>query len=237
MENVGDGIEVTQGFHFKSEAVARNFDEHVSKSVPEYDRMQEMAANLSDWFIRDGSTVVDYGAATGTTLQRMMTRHSTKKVRWLGYDSSEEMIAEAKKKGIDCITLRDLEDQTLMEFAKNDFSVALYTAQFLRPDYREIFFRKVYHSLTTEGAFFLVEKVRCEDGLIFDIVQNIYWEGKLKNGYSAEQVLSKAKSLRGVMHPLTVRSIDEKLHRAGFEQVELVFRNLFFCGWLAIKNR
>ncbi len=35
------------------EHVAPHFDEHVRKSVPEYDRVQELVATFSDWFTRE----------------------------------------------------------------------------------------------------------------------------------------------------------------------------------------
>jgi hypothetical protein len=58
------------------EHVAPHFDEHVRKSVPEYDRVQELAATFSDWFTHNGSTVLDFGASTGETIRRIRDRHS-----------------------------------------------------------------------------------------------------------------------------------------------------------------
>ena len=45
------------------EHVAPHFDEHVRKSVPEYDRVQEeLAVTFPDWFTHPESTVLDFGA-------------------------------------------------------------------------------------------------------------------------------------------------------------------------------
>lgn len=67
------------------EHVAPHFDEHVRKSVPEYDRVQELAVTFSDWFTHPESTVLDFGAATGETIHRIQKRHS-KSLKLIGYD-------------------------------------------------------------------------------------------------------------------------------------------------------
>lgn len=51
------------------EHVAPHFDDHVRKSVPEYDRVQDLAAKFSDWFTHPDCTVLDFGAASGETLR------------------------------------------------------------------------------------------------------------------------------------------------------------------------
>ena len=62
---------VPGGWEFNEE-VAEHFDEHVRRSVPLYDEAQQMVVDLSEWFVRDDSTVYDIGSATGETIARLM---------------------------------------------------------------------------------------------------------------------------------------------------------------------
>jgi len=81
------------------EHVAPHFDEHVRKSVPEYARVQELAATSSDWLTHNGSTVLDFGASTGETIRRIRERHS-KTLDLIGFDNSQAMIEQAAKNAV-----------------------------------------------------------------------------------------------------------------------------------------
>jgi tRNA (cmo5U34)-methyltransferase len=70
----GQGIDTTRSNWVFDEKVAQHFDEHVRKSVPDYDRIQDLAASFADWFVQDGGTVIDLGASTGETLLRIRSR-------------------------------------------------------------------------------------------------------------------------------------------------------------------
>ena len=48
------------------EHVAPHFDEHVRKSVSEYDRVQEMAVTFSDWITHPVLTVASHGRLAAT---------------------------------------------------------------------------------------------------------------------------------------------------------------------------
>lgn len=228
--NTDDKIESKQSNWIFDKSVAENFDEHVRKSVPDYLAVQTLAEKLSDWFTYEGCTVIDFGASTGETLRRIKHRH-TKKLNLIAYDNSEPMIEQAKRKGID-ITLADLSKP--IEFPAHSYGLALYTLQFLRPDARHEFLRRVWRKLEYSGAMFVVEKVLGGTPLMQDILQQLYWETKTLNGLSAEQILNKAKALRGCIYPKTIEENEKEFHECGFSY-EIVFKESQFCGWLLTK--
>lgn len=136
------------------EHVAPHFDEHVRKSVPEYDRIQDLAVQFSDWFTQPDCTVLDFGAATGETIRRIRERHHTKPLNMIGYDNSQAMIDQAALKGVE-VVFKDLEQLTeLPSFA---YGVALYTLQFLRPQARQQLVYQIANNLEPGGGFFVVE--------------------------------------------------------------------------------
>ena len=213
------------------EHVAPHFDEHVRKSVPEYDRVQELAVTFSDWFTHPESTVLDFGAATGETMHRIQKRHS-KPLNLIGYDNSQAMIAQAALKGVE-VVFKDLERFTdVPTFA---YGVALYTLQFLRPQARQQLVYRIANTIEQGGGFFVVEKVLGSYPTTQDIIQQLYWDMKIANGLTPAQVFNKAHALRGCMFPKTIAENEAEFRAAGFSQVELVFKDLQFCGWLLIR--
>lgn len=212
------------------EHVAPEFDKHVRKSVPNYTHVQELAETFSDWFTFPSSTVIDFGASTGETLRRIKRRH-TKELTLIGYDNSQAMINQAKLKGID-ITFADLEKP--LDFPNISYAVSLYTLQFLRPYARNALLKRIYHCLENCGGMFVVEKVLGSTAQMQDILQQLYWEMKAKNGFSSEQIINKAKALRGCMYPKSVADNETEFKSIGFNS-EIVFKESQFCGWLLTK--
>ncbi|QYY34595.1 methyltransferase domain-containing protein [Ruficoccus sp. ZRK36] len=213
------------------EHVAPHFDEHVRKSVPEYDRVQELAATFSDWFTHPDCTVLDFGAATGETLRLIRERHR-KALTLIGYDNSQAMIAQAANKGIE-VTFTDLE--RLSDIPPFAYGVALYTLQFLRPQARQQLVYQIANTIERGGGLFVVEKVLGSYPTTQDIIQQLYWDMKISNGLTPAQVINKAHALRGCMFPKTIAENEAEFRAAGFSQIELVFKDLQFCGWLLIR--
>ena len=58
---------------------------------------------------------------------------------------------------------------------------------------------------------------------------------KRENGYTEEKIMQKRKSLENVLSPLKAEWNEDMLHEAGFEKVDMFWRCLNFCGWVAIK--
>jgi len=234
---MSDSIEADEGITTEAsnwvfdEHVAPHFDEHVRKSVPEYDRVQALAAKFSDWFTHPDCTVLDFGAATGETMLRIRERH-TKPLTLVGYDNSQAMIEQAASKGIE-VQFKDLERSfDIPNFA---YGVALYTFQFLRPHARQMLVYKIAEAIEIGGGLFVVEKVLGTYPTTQDIIQQLYWDMKIKNGLTPAQVLNKAHALRGCMFPKTIAENEAEFRAAGFSQIELVFKDLQFCGWLLIR--
>ncbi len=213
------------------EHVAPHFDEHVRKSVPEYDRVQELAAKFSDWFTSPNSTVLDLGAATGETLLRIQERH-TKPLHLVGLDNSKAMIEQAARKGVE-VSFTDLEKSPAIPTFS--YGVSLYTLQFLRPQARTQLIYRLAERIENGGGFFVVEKVLGSYPTTQDIIQQLYWDMKIANGLSPALVIAKAHALRGCMYPKTIAENETEFKSAGFSQVEIVFKDLQFCGWLCIK--
>ena len=112
---------------------------------------------------------------------------------------------------------------------------SFYTIQFIHPSKRQKIFNKIYKSLNWGGAFIFFEKVRAPDARFQDILSQMYQDYKIDQGYSADEIVSKSRSLKGVMEPFSSKANVELLKRAGFKDIISIMKFLCFEGWLAIK--
>ena len=236
MAKVGDVIKAENAnWRFSGEASNR-FDQHVEKSVPFYAAGHELVLGLSDFFLQPNSVGYDLGCATGTLLHALAQRHTNKNVRLLGIDSEQDMVNIARTR---CTELENVEiehaDLTECQLAPCDLIIAYYTLQFVSPRHRQDVFDRIYKRLHWGGALIMFEKVRAPDARFQDMMGTLYNDYKLSRGYSGDEIVAKTRSLKGVLEPFSHAGNIGLLQRAGFEDIETVFKYVCFEGFVAIK--
>ena len=81
----------------------------------------------------------------------------------------------------------------------------------------------------------MFEKVRACDARFQDIMQTLYTDYKIEQGYSSEEIIAKTKSLKGILEPFSTQGNLDLLKRAGFVDIMNVFKHICFEGIIAIK--
>ena len=218
--------------------VAKNFSKHVSTSVPMYDTGHEIILSISDFFIKDDSICYDIGCSTGTLLGKLSSRHKNKKkISLIGIDPITQMIKQAKlenKNNLGNVKFIN-KDINKINLKKSDLIISYYTTQFISPRYRQNIIDNIYESLNWGGAFILFEKIRGADARFQDIYSSIYQDFKVMQGYSDEEILTKQRSLKGVLEPFSNQGNIGLLKRAGFKDITTIFQWVCFQGYLCIK--
>lgn len=235
---VGNNIESIESNWKFSGSVAENFDEHVKLSVPYYNQGHDLICSLSDFFVSNGSHIYEIGCSTGTLLEKMHQRNFNieKPIKITGIDIEQDMILQAQKKCADFSNINLICDDIVnLELEKSDLIISYYSVQFINPRVRQLVIDKIYNSLNWGGAFIYFEKVRACDARFQDIISTLYMEYKLDRGYTPEEIISKQRSLKGVLEPFSTNGNLDLLKRAGFEDVTSVMKYLCFEGFLAIK--
>lgn len=236
MDDTGDSIKAGNAAWSFGGDVSEHFDAHVEKSVPLYHEGHDLIGKLSDFFLNDGSLVYELGCSTGALSQRLLARHAQKDIRGIGVDREESMVAKARER---CAAMPNFSavvaDIVDVEFEPTDLIVAYYTMQFTRTRNRQLIFDRVYEALNWGGAFVLFEKVRAPDARFQDMMTAIYTDYKLDRGYQAEEIVAKARSLKGILEPFSTQGNYDLLQRAGFVDVMTVMKYVSFEGILAIK--
>ncbi len=235
---VGDSIAtVNSNWKFSGE-VAKNFDDHVNKSVPFYEEGHQLVCTIADFFLKDNSNVYEIGCSTGTLLKKLHIDNASigKRVNLIGIDMERDMISEARKKCFEFDNISLICDDVMnVDFKDSDLIIAYYTMQFISPKVRQLVFNKIYEALNWGGAFLLFEKTRAADARFQDILSTLYIEFKQKNGYSNNEIIAKQLSLKGVLEPFSTSGNMDLLKRAGFVDMITVMKYLPFEGFLAIK--
>ena len=233
----GDNI-ISKNSQWKfSGKTAKNFDKHISKSIPLYQWTHEVALKTSDFFLTEKGNSYDLGCSTGTFLSKLARRNDNyKKIKFIGVDEIKDMCNIAKKRNSKNKNVKIINNDIHSLKLKNSALItSFYTIQFIHPSRRQAIFNKIYKTLNWGGAFILFEKVRAPDARFQDMISQIYQDYKIDNGYSPNEIISKSRSLKGVMEPFSSKANLELLKRAGFKDIICIMKFLCFEGWLAIK--
>ena len=236
---VDDTISAVPGEWRFDANVSKAFDSHVRKSVPFYDEIQRMLVELSEYFVRDHSVVYDLGCSTGTTLDLLSSAHAGKEdVQFIGVDLSKFMVNEARKK-VNRPNVRFFHKSLMdVEFSPpGNFVTSVFTLQFLTLAERRTLLMRINESLIEGGGLLIVEKVSADHGGFEEIWTELYWDFKRRQGFTPEQILEKANSIRGVLKPLTCDENLDLLAQTGYSQVEVFFKWYNWAGFVAVKNQ
>jgi tRNA (cmo5U34)-methyltransferase len=234
---VGNGLTRTGGRWSFDNDVPEVFVQHIWQSVPLYEEGHAITCALSDYFCPDGSLCYELGTSTGELLGKLADHNRNKcGMRWVGIDVVPEMIAKARrhcgcKPGVELIC----EDITKYPLEPCDMIVSYYTLQFIREWARADVVRCCYEALRRGGAMVVFEKVRAPNARIQDYMVALYNDFKIRNGFTVEEVFNKAKSLRGVLEPLSSEQNIDMFKAAGFRIVTTITKFICFEGFLAIK--
>ena len=238
IHNAGDNIKTSvSSWNFGGDTPL-SFDDHISKSVPGYDIGQSLIASYSDFFVNlTPKLIYDLGCSTGTLLSKIESRHPNKDLDYVGIDVVPEMIEFAKNRDfVNSEKFNFICDDILnIELRESSIISSYYTLQFVLPSVRQKIVDRIYKSLTWGGAFFVFEKTRGPDGRFQDMNSHVYNEYKINQGYTPEEIFSKSRSLAGVLEPFSDKGNFEMFERAGFKDIELIFTNICFKGWICVK--
>jgi len=229
---------VEEDFVF-TDQVAEVFDDMLDRSIPHYQQVITMIAQLLEKYLKSGDTVYDLGCSTGTTLLALASRLGTKEIDFVGIDSSPAMIRKAATKAAKHtwpVVPRFVEKDILELAIENAGAIILnYTLQFIRPMQRQEFLRRLYSFLRPGGVLIISEKVVCTDSRLNREFIRLYHQYKKERGYSDLEIARKREALENVLIPFTSRENEDLLQKAGFKSVERIFQWFNFISFVTVK--
>ena len=231
-----DNVHPGEKWEFNGE-VAACFANMLERSIPDYRSMRALTYKLGERFIQPETLIVDVGCSTGLAVEPFVVKYGQSN-NFLLVDNAPAMVEACEKRfRADVnVTVRQGNIWEYLPFEqKSSLVLSVLSMQFMPTSYRPRMLKQIYDGLTDGGALIFVEKILSEN--MDDLMVDLYYEMKRENGYTDEQIMSKRRSLENVLSPLKAEWSVDMMRTAGFRQVDMFWRCLNFCGWIAVKCR
>ncbi|MFA6198827.1 MAG: class I SAM-dependent methyltransferase [Bacteroidales bacterium] len=210
----------------------KEFDLHISNSIRGYDFLLSDIINISNYFIKDDSNVLDIGSSTGKLLRYLHSENN--QASYTGIEPDKNFYIKSKSY-TDNINYENI---SLCDFDwydnQFDFITMIFTLQFINPNYKKEALEMIYAMLKEHGCFIIAEKIYFENSKIHNIMNSVFYQNKLEK-FSAADILEKEHSLRKMMTNNTSTELTNMLKNAGFRHIEQIWQNFMFVGYMVIK--
>jgi tRNA (cmo5U34)-methyltransferase len=222
-----------------NKTVVKVFDNMVTRSVPFYLEMQRMMTEMAKDFATPGSTVYDLGCSTGTTLINI-NQVLPPDINFVGFDNSDEMIAQCKENFRANGVTRNFEIKnhdlnTGVQLSNASVVIMCLTLQFIRPLYRERLIQEIYNQMNDNGCLIIIEKVLGEDSVFNRLFIKYYYDFKRRNDYNDMEIAQKREALENVLIPYKLMENRELILNKGFKCCDVFLKWYNFAGLVAIK--
>ena len=204
----------------------KNFDEHINKSIRNYDSLRKDVIEMSRYFVEPETNVYDLGCSTGSMLKEI--KSVTNAEQYIGYDLAEEF------KDIVNDTEVTMYNERIQEMMVDNasFVTSLFTLQFIPRTDRQQVISEVYRGLEEGGAFVIAEKIYFNEPRVQDIMTFMYY-GHKREHFSDKEILDKEYQLRDMLRPKTIDELQEML--SDFQSVTPFWQQHGFVGLLCLK--
>ena len=215
------------------------FDDMLDRSVPFYAEIQRMLSEIAADFAVEGTNLYDLGCSTGNTFITL-DPVVPKDVRFIGVDSSQEMLNRAREKfkqhGLarECdLVCADLNQG--IQVTNASMVVMNLTLQFIRPLYRHQLMSSIASGMHPQSCLVLIEKVLSKNSMLNRLFIKYYYAFKERQGYSRIEIAQKREALENVLIPYRIEENIELLLSSGFSECDVFFKWYNFCGIIALK--
>lgn len=204
-----------------------DFDEHIAKSIPNYHLLSNSIRDLSTFFLKPDTYLIDIGCSTGKLLKRIPFEG-----RKIGIDISYNLLPSNDT--LSNIEFLQADIRKMTELPPASLVLSIFTLQFIPVPDRLGVLQLVYNSLEKGGAFIMAEKIFQPDGLFERVFTNAYYDFK-RETFSTEEIMDKERDLRKLMTVQTSQANLDLAERAGFTFGEMFWKFYNFEAWLFVK--
>jgi tRNA (cmo5U34)-methyltransferase len=216
------------------------FPDMIQRSVPGYSTIVSTIGKLTEQFHQENSTLYDLGCSLGAATLSMRKGVSKPNCNIIGVDNSEAMVNKCRshlrayKSDVPVeIVLGDINEQPIVNAS---IVVMNFTLQFIEPEQRLAVLEKIYQGLKPGGLLILSEKLKWQDSVVNDVINDLHLDFKRANGYSELEISQKRSAIENVMKIDSEQTHLERLNQAGFKHTSIWFQSFNFASFLAIKD-
>jgi tRNA (cmo5U34)-methyltransferase len=215
---------------------ALTFDRHIKDSIPGYASLVKRTLRYSRRFVQPHSNVYDIGCSSGRTLASISraNSHSRTGVKYIGIDCEpgfEPLWHKHRAPDLRFVC----GDARNLPLENASLVISHFIVQFILPKDKRALLRRVHDGLVVGGALIIAEKVLAPTPRLQEAVTSLYHQYKLERGFTAEQILHKARQLDGQMTCMSEAELRHALQEAGFTEIERIWGEAPFAGFVALK--
>lgn len=224
-----------------NEDVANVFDDMLTRSIPFYNEIIDLCIYFIKSNLKEENLIYDFGCSTGNFLIKLALEldNLNSKIEFIGIDSSFAMIEKAKNKfnsiRSNVITNFINDDFSKIDLKLNNFSIAHYTIQFIRPMERMSVVKKIASSINEGGFFLMSEKTISSNPILEPQIIKHYYDYKKSKGYNSDEITKKREALENILVPFSINENIKMLTNVGFKHVDILFSWLNFTLFVAQK--
>jgi tRNA (cmo5U34)-methyltransferase len=212
------------------------FDTHIDTSIRGYGDLWQDIVDISQYFVENGTTVVDIGCSTGKMLKSMIAQNTfAPNAFYDGVEIEEDFYAsyaEDEKAYHNLTYFRG--DVEQYHFANCSYVTSIFTLQFMTHQQRKKVIESVYDGLNPGGAFVFAEKTMPDSVRIHEIRTFTYYDFKRRT-FTADDIMDKERQLRHMTKPSTRQELVDMCKNAGFTAIDTFWQNHAFTGFIALK--
>lgn len=233
-----DDIYYPTSFSFDNN-VAEVFDDMILRSVPLYLDVLENVVGFVNSFYQVGTKIFDIGCSTGSAMAAICKYIDIDNMYLVGIDNSKFMIDKAKLKLSSYMQKHRIElmytDALDIKYQGASVIILNYTLQFISVRKRVQLLTNIYNGLINKGILYLSDKVLSNDMRVQEVINLMYENFKLKNGYFKKEIERKKQALDNVLVPLCIEDEINLIKSVGFKHVEIVMKWNNFVSFIALK--
>lgn len=217
---------------------AETFDDHIRSSIPDYESLVHNCVRLSRRFVQSETVAIDIGCSTGHLLTSIQetTQLARAGVTYIGIDVEPEFGKHWASRTAADVHFEVSDVRYYKGLANVSFACSLFTVQFIPFRDKHSVLRAIHNGLVKGGALLIAEKVLASTSRLQDTLTFPYYDYKLEQGFSPEEILDKERSLRGQMTLWTRNELEAALREVGFRELELIWERFPFLAVLALKR-
>lgn len=223
--------EPVKPFEF-NKRVADVFPDMIERSVPGYPLIISMIGVMADDYVQDSSNVYDLGCSLGAVSLAIQQGLKNKKCSIKAIDNSSAMIDACNENQEIEFILNDVLD---IDIVNASVVVMNFTLQFIPVEQRKSLIEKIYNGLLPGGILLLSEKIKFDNKIENETMNQLHHHMKELNGYDKLEIASKREALEDVLVPETIDAHINRLNNSGFENSFVWLKCFNFISLVAIK--
>lgn len=217
---------------------AGTFRRHIGSSIRGYDDvLQPTCRSMAHRFVQSGTRVIDVGCSTGHSLAaiRRSLLATRPDVQYVGIDVEPAFITHWDRLKTKNLNFEIADALAYGGYANTSLALLRFTLQFIRPVDKPKLLKRLHDGMVEGGVLLVAEKTLADTAKMQDAMAFTYYDYKLSQGFSAEQILDKERSLRGQMTCWSETELKAKLIQVGFRHVETIWKDMLFVAVVAHK--